>query len=359
MKLITMKINENSILKYRFLSPIVCFALIVSVVAYAPMARAESGETLEKTLRNGYLTCGVSQGLAGFSNPDSRGRWKGIDVDFCRAMAAAIFSNPSKVRYTPTSAKERFTALQSGEFDVLARNTTWTMQRDVALGLDFSGVLYYDGQGFMVRKNLGVKNALDLSGASVCVNAGTTTELNVADYFRSNGMQYEIVSYEKTDEVIAAYDDERCDVYTTDLSGVFSNRLKLANPDEHMVLKEVISKEPLGPVVRQGDAQWGDIARWTLYAMVNAEELGITSRNVDRMRRRSKNPSVLRLLGKEGAFGKSLGLSDRWAYNIIKKVGNYGEIYERNLGENTRLNIPRGQNDLWTRGGLIYAPPVR
>ena len=314
--------------------------------------------TLDKVKKRGYLLCGVSQGLPGFSNPDRNGNWRGIDVDFCRAMASAIFSNSQRVKFVPLSSKERFTALQSGEIDVLSRNTTWTMRRDTALGFEFIGINYYDGQGFIVRKNLNVKSALELDGASVCVNAGTTTELNIADFFRANNMKYEIVTFEKTDEVVAAYDNNRCDVYSTDQSSLYANRLKLRDEKEHVILKDVISKEPLGPLVRQSDSRWADIARWSLFAMVNGEYLGLTSKNINR-KRASKNPEIRRFVGTEGKFGKVIGLGDDWAYQIIRQVGNYGESFDRNLGRSSALKIQRGYNRLWTNGGLIYAPPIR
>ena len=321
-------------------------------------ATGASAATLDDVKAKGFVQCGVSQGLPGFSNPDSAGNWTGIDVDVCRAVAAAVFGDASKVKYTPLSAKERFTALQSGEIDILSRNTTWTATRDTSLGLNFAGVNYYDGQGFMVRKDLNVKSALELSGASVCTNTGTTTELNVADYFRANKLEYEIVAFEKADEVVAAYDAGRCDVYTTDASGLYAQRLKLTNPGDHIVLPEIISKEPLGPVVRQGDDQWFNLVKWTHFAMVNAEELGITSANVDEMKG-SDNPAVKRIVGTEGEFGTALGVSNDWAYNIIKQVGNYGETFDRNVGPDTPLAISRGVNALWTDGGLQYAPPIR
>ncbi len=321
-------------------------------------ASGASAATLDDVKAKGFVQCGVSQGLPGFSNPDSEGNWTGIDVDLCKAVAAAVFSDATKVKFTPLSAKERFTALQSGEVDVLSRNTTWTMSRDTALGLNFAGVNYYDGQGFMVRKSLGVTSALELSGASVCTNTGTTTELNVADYFRAKKMEYEIVAFEKADEVVSAYDSGRCDVYTTDASGLYAQRLKLTNPDEHVVLPEIISKEPLGPVVRQGDDDWFNIVKWTHFAMVNAEELGITSANVDEMKE-SDNPSIKRLLGTEGEFGGAIGLGNDWAYQIIKQVGNYGEVFNANVGPDTDLGIARGTNALWSDGGLQYAPPIR
>ncbi|PLX39421.1 MAG: amino acid ABC transporter substrate-binding protein [Hyphomicrobiales bacterium] len=325
---------------------------------FAAFATTASAATLDDVKAKGFIQCGVSQGLPGFSNPDDKGNWTGLDVDFCRAMAAAVFGDATKVKFTPLSAKERFTALQSGEIDVLPRNTTWTMSRDTALGLNFAGVNYYDGQGFMVRKSLGVASALELSGASVCTNTGTTTELNVADYFRANNMPYEIVAFEKADEVVQAYDAGRCDVYTTDASGLYAQRLKLTSPDEHTVLPEIISKEPLGPVVRQGDDQWFNIAKWTLFAQVNAEEMGVTMANVDEMKG-SDNPSIKRMLGTEGAFGEPLGIGNDWAYQIVKQVGNYGEMFDRNVGPETPLGIARGVNALWSKGGLQYAPPIR
>ena len=319
---------------------------------------ASSAATLDDVKAKGFVQCGVSQGLPGFSNPDASGAWSGIDIDYCRAVAAAIFGSADAAKFTPLSAKERFTALQSGEIDILSRNTTWTMTRDSSLGLNFAGVTYYDGQGFMVRKDLGVASALELSGASVCTNTGTTTELNVSDYFRGNKLEYEIVAFEKADEVVAAYDAGRCDVYTTDASGLYAQRLKLANPGDHIVLPEIISKEPLGPVVRQGDDQWFNIAKWVLNALINAEELGLTQANVASMMG-SDNPSVKRLLGEEGTYGEYIGLGNDWAVNAIKAVGNYGELYDRNVGPDTTLGIARGVNRLWSDGGLIYAPPVR
>lgn len=316
------------------------------------------GDTLKSVQKKGFLQCGVSQGLPGFSNTDNKGKWSGIDVEVCRSMAAALFNDPAKVKFTPLSAKERFTALQSGEIDILSRNTTWTMTRDNKLGVDFVGVTYYDGQGFLVRKKLGVKSAKDLDGASVCTNTGTTTELNVTDYFRAQGMKIKLVAFEKSDEVVRAYDTGRCDVYTTDQSGLYANRLKLKKPADHIVLPEIISKEPLGPLVRHGDNAWGDIARWTLYVLVAAEELGVTKANVDKMLK-SKNPEIKRLLGVEGELGSFLGLKKSWGYQIVKHVGNYGEIFERNVGVNTPLKIKRGLNALWTDGGLQYSMPFR
>ena len=335
--------------------------IISAAIGAAALGLAVSGvsaATLDDVKAKDFVQCGVSQGLAGFSNPDDKGNWSGMDVDVCRALAAAIFGDATKVKYTPLSAKERFTALQSGEIDVLSRNTTWTATRDTSLGLNFAGVNYYDGQGFMVRSSMGIKSALELSGASVCTNTGTTTELNVADYFRANKMEYELVAFEKADEVVAAYDAGRCDVYTTDASGLYSKRLQLTNPGDHVVLPEIISKEPLGPVVRQGDDQWFNLVKWTHFAMLNAEEMGITSANVGDMMG-SDNPAVKRFLGTEGAFGEALGVGNDWAANIIKQVGNYGEVFNRSVGPDTPLKIARGVNALWSKGGLQYAPPIR
>lgn len=325
-------------------------------------AMAQTPDTRSKTLETiksrGVLTCGVNPGLAGFSIPDDKGVWTGLDADLCRAVAAAIFNDPSKVKYVPLTAKDRFTALQTGEIDVLARNGTWTMSREADLGLLWTGVNYYDGQGFMVRKKLNVTSALELSQASICVQQGTTTELNLADFFRANNMKYEVIAFATSNEAVKAYDAGRCDAYTTDASGLYGERLKLANAAEHVVLPEIISKEPLGPAVRQGDPVWFNLVRWTHFAMINAEELGVTKANVDEQRN-SKRPETRRLLGVEGDFGKSLGLSAAWAYQIIKHVGNYGEAFERNVGTGSRLKIDRGVNKLWNKGGIQYAPPIR
>lgn len=331
--------------------------LLVTLCAMA-VASADAG-TLDDVRKKGSVRCGVSQGNPGFSNPDAKGNWTGLDVDVCRAVSAAIFGDPDKVKYTPLSAKERFTALQSGEIDVLSRTTTWTLVRDSALGLNFTGVTYYDGQGFMVPKKLNVKSARQLNGASVCVSIGTTTELNLADYFRLNNMTYKPVVFEKADEVLAAYDAGRCDVFTTDRSSLAAQRVKLKSPEDHFVLPEIISKEPLGPVVRHGDDQWFDVVKWVLYAMLEAEEYGVNSENVDQMKAGSKDPVVKRLLGLEGDMGKSLGLGNEWAYSIIKKIGNYGEVYARHVGPNTPLKLERGANALWKDGGLQYPMPVR
>jgi general L-amino acid transport system substrate-binding protein len=324
----------------------------------ATVASAASAQTLNTIKQRGILNCGANGTLAGFGLPDAQGRWTGLDVDFCRALAAAIFNDPNKIKFVPLSAKDRFTALQSGEVDVLARNTTWTSSRDTSLGLNFTAVNYYDGQGFLVRKSLKINSALELNDAAVCVQQGTTTELNLADYFRANKMKLKTVTFATANEAIKAYDANRCDAYTTDASGLAAERLRLANVNDHIILPEIISKEPLGPVVRHGDDQWFDIVKWTHYAMVTAEELGVTKANVDEQRK-SENPDIKRLLGTEGKHGEALGLTNDWAYRIIKHVGNYGEVFERNVGQGSQLKIGRGINGLWTKGGLQYAPPIR
>ncbi|WP_284178934.1 amino acid ABC transporter substrate-binding protein [Rhabdaerophilum sp. SD176] len=326
--------------------------------AFVMAAGSASAQTLNQVKSRGVLQCGSNTGLAGFGQPDAQGNWTGLDVDYCRAIAAAIFNDASKVKFVPLSAKDRFTALQSGEVDVLVRNTTWTMSRDTQLGLEFGPVNYYDGQGFMVRKKLKIASAMELSGASVCTQQGTTTELNLADFFRANKLKYEVVAFASSDETIKAYDAGRCDVFTTDASGLYAERLKLTAPDDHIVLPEIISKEPLGAAWRHGDNQWGDIVKWVHYAMVNAEEYGVTKANVDEMLK-SGNPDVKRLLGTEGKFGEAIGLTNDWAYRVIKQVGNYGESFDRNVGAGSRLKIARGVNALWSKGGLQYAPPIR
>jgi general L-amino acid transport system substrate-binding protein len=335
--------------------------MIASVVVGLAAGRAPpaaSAAPRDPINPRGFIQCGANTGLAGFGVPDDKGNWTGLDVDLCRALAAAVFDDPTKVKFIPLSAKDRFTALQSGEADVLIRNTTWTMSRDTSLGLNFTGVNYYDGQGFMVRKSLGISSALELDGASVCTQQGTTTELNLADYFRANNMKYEVVAFATSDETVKAYDSGRCDAFTTDASGLYAERLKLTNPDDHIVLPEIISKEPLGPSVRHGDDQWFDVVKWVHFAMLNAEELGVTQANVDEMLK-SENPEIKRLLGTEGKFGEAIGLTNDWAYRVIKHVGNYGEVFERNVGEGSPLKIKRGLNALWTKGGLQYAPPIR
>jgi general L-amino acid transport system substrate-binding protein len=329
----------------------------VAIVLGASAALA--GPTLTAVKQKGFVQCGVNPGLPGFSNPDSQGNWTGLDVDVCRAVGAAIFGDPKAVRFTPLSAQQRFTALQSGEIDILSRNTTWSLTRDTSLGLNFAPTTFYDGQGFMVPKSLGVSHATELNGATVCVQSGTTTELNLADYFRSKGLTFQPVVIESFDEVNAAFFAGRCDVYTTDASGMASIRSTLApNPDDYIILPELISKEPLGPAVRHGDDEFFDIVKWVIYATMEAEERGITSANVDEQLK-SQDPNVQRLLGTTPGMGQSLGLNEKWGYNIIKTVGNYGEIYERNVGMKTPLKLERGLNGLWTNGGLMYAPPIR
>ena len=327
-----------------------------AMIASTAMADGHGKSTLAQVKEKGFVQCGVSQGLPGFSNADDAGEWTGLDVDMCRAVAAAVFGDASAVKFTPLSAKQRFTALASGEVDILSRNTTWTMTRDTQLGLNFAGVNYYDGQGMMVPTARGVTSATELDGANICTNTGTTTELNITDFFRANGMSFNLVAFEKADEVVAAYDSGRCDVYTTDRSGLAAQRGKLTAPDSHVVLPEIISKEPLGPVVRQGDDQWFNIVRWSLNAMINAEELGVNSGNVNAMEYNDVSPSIARLIGKEGNFGEELGLDNKWAYNIIRQVGNYAESYEANV---TPLGLARGVNALWSNGGILYAAPIR
>ena len=329
---------------------------IATVLAFG--MQAAGAQTLKAVKDRGQLVCGANGSLAGFGIPDPQGNWTGFDVDFCRAIAAAIFNDPTKVKFVPLTAANRFTALQSGEIDVLARNTTWTMSRDTSLGIDFAAVNYYDGQGFMVRKVLKVSSALELNDASVCVQQGTTTELNLADYFRSNHMSLKTVTFATVDEALKAYDAGRCDAYTTDSSGLYGSRVLLADPGANIVLPEIISKEPLSPAVRQGDDAWEDVVRWTHHAMLDAEELGVNKNNVDDQKN-STNPEIRRLLGLEGQFGEGMGLTNDWAYRIVKAVGNYGEVFERNVGQGSPLKIARGLNALWTKGGLQYGLPVR
>jgi general L-amino acid transport system substrate-binding protein len=320
---------------------------------------AHAGKDLDAVKARGQLICGVNTGVAGFALADSQGKWVGLDVDVCRAVAAAIFGDAEKVKYVPTTAQQRFTALQSGEVDILSRTTTITLTRDTALGFDFTGINYYDGQGFMVNKKLGVKSAKELNGATVCVQPGTTTELNLADYFRANKMTFKPVVIEKVEEVRAAFFSGRCDVFTTDASGLYSTRAANApNPGDYVILPEIISKEPLGPAVRHGDNQFADIVRWAFNAMLEAEEYGISSKNVDEMLK-SDNPSIKRILGVTPGMGKALGVDEAWVVNIVKQVGNYGESFERNVGMGSTLKIERGLNKLWTQGGLQYSPPIR
>ena len=334
------------------------FGIVMTSVFLGNLAPANAQATLKAVKERGSLSCGVSQGLPGFSAPDDTGKWSGLDVDFCRALAAVILNDPLKVKFVPLSAKDRFTALQSGEIDVLSRNTTWSLSRDTSLGLNFTAVMYYDGQGFLVRKALKVNSALELNGASVCVQTGTTNEQNLADYFRANNMKYEVVAFATADETIKAYESGRCDVFTSDVSQLYAERLKLTVPDDHVVLPEIISKEPLGPVVRHGDDQWFDIVKWTLFAMINAEELNVTQKNVGEMTKSNK-PEIARLLGTDGNLGEQLGLTKDWLVRIVKAVGNYGESFDRNVGAGSKLRISRGLNKLWNQGGIQYAPPIR
>jgi general L-amino acid transport system substrate-binding protein len=331
---------------------------MLTLAALACLGAIPAGAgTLDQIKARGSLICGSNIGLAGFALPDDQGVWKGLDVDECRALAAAIFNDPTKVKFLPINAKDRPTILASGEIDVLIRNTTWTLSRETG-GMFFTGVNYYDGQGFIVRKKLGVDSALKLDGASVCIQQGTSTELNLADFFRANKMKFEPVSFATDEETVKAYDSGRCDAYTTDASGLYAERLKMAAPDDHMVLPEIVSKEPLGPSVRKDDIQWFQIVQWTHYALITAEEDGVTQANVDE-KLKSDNPEIRRLLGLEGDFGKGLGLTNDWAYRIIKAVGNYGESFDRNVGDGSPIKIRRGLNALWNKGGLQYAPPIR
>lgn len=328
--------------------------LAAALLAVSPATAATLGDVKAK----GFLECGVNHGLPGFSISNEAGIWSGMDADFCRGVAAAIFDDPGKVKFVPLTAKERFTALQSGEVDILSRNTTWTMTRDTALGLSFAGVTYYDGQGFMVRKSLGIASVLELSGTTVCTQAGTTTEMNVNDFFSSKQIPYTLLTFAKTEQTLSAYESGRCDAFSADASQLYAVRLKMKDTDKHIVLPEIISKEPLGPVVRQGDDQWLNIVKWTLFALVNAEELGVTAQNVKDMRT-SSDPDIRRLVGVDGDLGLKLGLQNSWAVNLISAVGNYGEIFDRNVGKNSSLKIARGVNRLWNEGGILYAPPIR
>ena len=331
----------------------------ISAAVFAVSGAVYAGATLDAVKKKGHVQCGVTTGLAGFSAADDQGNWTGLDVDVCRAVAAAVLGDAKKVKFTPLTAKERFTALQSGEIDMLSRNTTWTLTRDSNLGLHFAGVNYYDGQGFMVSKDLGVGSARDLDGAAICIQAGTTTELNLADYFRANGMSYTPITYDTSEETVKGFAAGRCDVLTSDQSQLYALRIKLKDPSSAVVLPEVVSKEPLGPVVRNGDEEWLKVVRWSLFAMINAEEMGVSSRNVDRIKETTKDPGRQRLLGLSGIGGKGLQVGDDWSYNIIKQVGNYAESFERNVGKSTPLGISRGLNALWNQGGIQYAPPIR
>ncbi len=333
--------------------------VIVTVEAKGGNTPSGYGATLKAVKERGHLICGVNAQLPGFGYVDDQGNYKGFDVDFCHAVAAAIFGDPNKVEFRPLTAKERFTALQTGEIDVLIRNTTWTLTRDTELGANFAATTFYDGQGIMVRKDSGINKLEDLEGAKICVATGTTTELNLADQMAAHNIDYTPVVFETADQVFGAYEEGRCDAVTTDKSGLVSRRVTLKNPDAHKILDITLSKEPLGPVVRQGDDQWFDIINWVVFATFTGEEEGITSKNVDEIKATTKNPNVKKFLGLEGEMGQKLGLSDDWAYNIIKMVGNYAEIYDRNLGPGTPFNLPRGLNASWKDGGLLYAPPIR
>ena len=332
-------------------------ALLLAILG-AVLPNSGSAQTLNAVRSRGVLVCGVSEGLPGFSAPDSKGNWAGFDVDFCRAVAAAVFGDASKVRFVPLNTGERFAALHSGRIDMLARNSTWTISGETEFGLMFAGVTYYDGQGFLVRKSRNVTSAFELGNSKVCVQEATTSEVNLKDFFRHNKMTYEPVLFAGANAARNGYDTDRCDVLTSDVSQLHAEALELAKPDQHLILADVISKEPLGPAVRQGDDQWLNIVKWTHFAMVNAEELGISSRTIDGALQ-STSADVRRLVGNEGKFGERMGLTNDWAANLIRLVGNYGEVYDRNVGVDSNLAIPRGLNELWTMGGIQYAPPLR
>ena len=333
-------------------------AVAIAVAAGAITYERYDTKTLKRTIRRGDVLCGVNKGLPGFSIPDDKGDWSGFDVDFCRAVAAAIFDDPKKAKFIPLDANERFKELQSRKVDILSRNSTWSMSRETNYDLYFPAVAYYDGQGFMLPRSRNIDSALDLNNSKVCVQEGTTTVLNVADHFRTNNMKYTEVKLAKLEDVLKAYEGGKCDTFTADVSQLYALRLNLIQPSDHVILPDVISKEPLAPVVRQRDDDWMMLVKWTLYAMINAEELGVTSKNIDEALK-SKKPDVMRLVGTEGAYGEDLGLSKDWAARIIRHVGNYGEVYERNVGEGSKLKIPRGLNSLWSNGGIQYAPPIR
>ena len=333
-------------------------AVAVLVAASAIIYELYDTRTLKRTVRRGEVLCGVNKGLPGFSIPDDKGNWTGFDVDFCRAVASAIFDDPSKAKFVPLDASERFKELQNRTVDILSRNSTWNMSREQNYDLYFPAVAYYDGQGFMLPRARNIDSALDLNGSKVCVQAGTTTELNLADYFKANNMKYEEMKFPQLDQAVKAYQDGKCDTFTADISQLYALRLNMPKPEDNVILPDVISKEPLAPVVRQRDDDWMMIVKWTLYAMINAEELGVTSKNIDEALK-SKKPDVMRLVGTEGNYGEELGLTKDWAVRIIRRVGNYGEVYERNVGEQSKLKIPRGMNQLWNAGGVQYAPPIR
>ncbi|WP_294926052.1 amino acid ABC transporter substrate-binding protein [uncultured Paracoccus sp.] len=337
----------------------VFFGTTVVAALSAGTVLAAEGDTLQEVQSRDVLNCGVNTGLVGFAAPDANGNWTGFDVAFCKAVAAAVLGDPGKVNYVPTTGQTRFTALSSGEVDLLARNSTWTFQRDTDLRLDFIGINYYDGQGFMVRKDLGVSSAKELDGATICIQTGTTTELNLADYFRANNMNYQPVNIDSNAEGEQQYLAGACDAYTTDASGLAATRAAFADPENHIILPEIVSKEPLGPAVRHGDSNWGDIVRWTLYALIAAEEYGVTSANIDELARSSNNPEVQRLLGSSDSLGAMIGLDDEWALRAIKAGGNYGEIFAATIGEQTPIGLARGLNAQWTQGGLMYAMPFR
>lgn len=335
-----------------------CLGFIAGVAFIAAPVAASAQTTLEKIKARGQIVCGASLGVPGFSYPDDKGVWTGFDTDMCRALAAVIFDDPNKASYVPLSSKDRMIALQTGTVDVLSRTTTWTSSRDNGQGIVFTAVNYYDGQGFLVRTSLGIKTAKELNGATICVSQGTTTELNLADFARTNGIKVNVLNFIDTNETAKAYEAGRCDGYTTDMSQLAANRLKFAKPDDHLILPDIISKEPLGPWVRRGDEPWFSLVRWTLFAMLNAEELGVTQANVGEMLK-SPNPEIKRLLGTEGNMGEQLGVSADWVVRIVRHVGNYGESFERHLGPKTRIGLARGSNELWSKGGLQYAPPIR
>jgi general L-amino acid transport system substrate-binding protein len=331
---------------------------VTLLVVSLGLAYPSGAQTLKAVKERGTLNCGVSEGLPGFSAVDEKNTWTGFDVDFCRAVAAAIFDDPFKVTFMPLDTASRFAALQSNKIDVLSRNSTWTMSREGSLGLIFAGVAYYDGQGFLLRRDANIDTALELGGKTVCTQTGTTTELNLSDYFRAHNMDLKVLGFGTADETVKAYDDRKCDVLTSDVSQLYALRIKLAVPDSHIILPEVISKEPLAPAVRQGDDQWLNLIKWTLYSLINAEELGVKSKMIDDVLK-SPDPNIKRLVGTEGEFGEQLGLTNDWVVRAVRAVGNYGEIYERNLGTQSKLSIPRGLNALWTQGGIQYAPPIR
>jgi general L-amino acid transport system substrate-binding protein len=333
-------------------------AVAVLVAAIAIIYERYDTRTLKRTVRRGEVLCGVNKGLPGFSIPDDKGDWTGFDVDFCRAVASAIFDDPKKAKFIPLDANERFKELQSRKVDILSRNSTWSMSRETNYDLYFPAVAYYDGEGFMLPRARNIDSALDLNGSKVCVQAETTTALNLADYFRANNMKYTEMKFGKLEDVVKAYDTGQCDTLTADASQLYALRLNLSKPNDHVILPDIISKEPLAPVVRQRDDDWMMIVKWTLYAMINAEELGINSQNIDEALK-SKKPEVMRLVGTEGSYGEDLGLTKDWAARIIRRVGNYGEIYDRNVGSESKLKIPRGLNQLWSAGGIQYAPPIR